>query len=585
MGYSNLRIVAFLALMMSSGCQTTKQIETGNYCSNFPDLPRPVWTFNSKLEGHYVGVGVTKYQLDGEKKQRQMARQDAIKNLAQTLVTNVVSSNEQTIASNNGEINQSADYFSKLVSKIKLERVEIEEWWPDKDTCQVWAIVKLSKKEATELIEKHYKEQKREDEITLWEGIKNSDNTDDYETYLALYKNGIFAQQATRKIESIAAAKKVALKKREIEKLLHKRRKVKIKTISDSSFFLDKSAAIIVTSALDESLYGNKLVDHISEKIKSHGYKISINDKYDYILTLRFLKKVSKSPKYKHDSVYIGDSKFVEILSNEQEDLEGISLRLYDSTNPYNPTLVWVGSVVGGKSLNGYENSSISSLVSKIGNTFEGEVVLQQGSDDIAAPTQRKSHEIRVGDSKFFGVKRMRINEMTGRHQSKFYKGYIRTKRVRTRKFNGYVETTGMKEYSFLSNERDELTSWNLGLGAFSVKPDGIYTTDYTISEGARGLDDRSLKKIFNLRPAVGDQTVIDGPVNTYLKYRIKSREPLITPYGRLDECLVIQFSMSESRNSFEFQSDTWVCSGVGIAKVERVTGRTDVLTNVKYFD
>jgi hypothetical protein len=197
----------FICTVILLGCHAKTKISNVKYCESFPDLPRPKWTVDPELTGYFVGVGVSNYQSQGEKYQRDLTYQDAVNDLASSLVTKVTSSMELRTTSEWGDVNNSSEIYSKLLSEITLENIKVEAWWPDRTSCQLWSIVKLDRDKGEEIILNYYSQEKRNSEIAFWNQIKNSNKVADFENYLALYNDGLYLRLAQKKIDLITNVK------------------------------------------------------------------------------------------------------------------------------------------------------------------------------------------------------------------------------------------------------------------------------------------------------------------------------------------------------------------------------------------
>ena len=190
----------FFCFILTFGCQLKTVIPNESYCQSFIDSPRPKWIVNPELSGYYVGVGVSEYQNKGEKYQRENSYQDAVNSLASSLITKVTTTSQSHVNSQDGNVNYISEIYSRFVSKITLNNIQLEEWWTDPSSCQIWSLVKLEKNRGEKIISNYFSNEERQYEIDMWNEIKYSKNIADFESYLALYSDGLYKEQAENKI-------------------------------------------------------------------------------------------------------------------------------------------------------------------------------------------------------------------------------------------------------------------------------------------------------------------------------------------------------------------------------------------------
>jgi len=284
----------------------------------------------------------------------------------------------------------------------------------------------------------------------------------------------------------------------------------------------------------------------------------------------------SSSANYGTELINIHGTEYRQVPIKQAYKINGFTLVLYDASEQVNPFPIWKGTVLAENNfIKGKESSAFAQLIAELGISKEGYRSLkvnQYLNQEDKATTQ-------TFYSPYFSVEGIRINETAGKFSGAVQYGYIKTRKVKTRYFEGFVQTFGLQKYSGVSSEDDELVDWSIGLGAYTVYEDGVYTTQYNTG-GLRELDRNNVVKVFHLPLKVGDKTEINGPVGSKFRYDVFENGSVETLAGNFSKCFSIHQYITYQSGNVEGPSISWICEGMGIVKQELTTGRIDLLTN-----
>jgi hypothetical protein len=150
-----LVILCLLATFFSTGCTTTKaakdSIADNPSCRTLPTSPIPGWITGSpsgNIEAYY-GVGVSEELDMSFTEMKSISRMNANTELAHSLEVRIQSGLRQEVTSTSGN-----DYEKKIKVIIKsnsdllVSGSKVDSVWLNRETCQLWTRVKLSKTEA-----------------------------------------------------------------------------------------------------------------------------------------------------------------------------------------------------------------------------------------------------------------------------------------------------------------------------------------------------------------------------------------------------------------------------------------------------
>ncbi len=368
---------------------------------------------------------------------------------------------------------------------------------------------------------------------------------------------------------------------------------VYLKTTSDNVYFFDKSKNISVSTAGQDSLYAKNMMDEVKQALEDQQYTVANSTDYKYILAIEMIANTSEITRYRtatttnyatgqvgSNVISIRGNTYTTVPVRENVNFKGFALSLYDASENLAPIIIWQGTIVGESSaIINHERDAIRKLISNLGEAKEEYVMLTQNLKQSSAVN---SIDRNLFESDYFSVTGTQINEMEGLYKGRTYSGYIKTKRVNTKQFNGYVQTYGLKKYDASTREAEELAEWALGLGAYTIFQDGVYTTAYTVGD-IRSLDNRNLQKVFTLPLSVGDKSIVRIFEGALLEFVIVSQEDVVTPARSFNDCFVIKKTL-QSGNKNGGSDFYWLCKKVGIVQQKLGTGRTDVLTNIEVY-
>lgn len=362
-----------------------------------------------------------------------------------------------------------------------------------------------------------------------------------------------------------------------------------IKAIGDNVYYFDRSKKISVSTTNSSSMYAQNMVDSVKWELEKQGYLLSTGDNYSYILSISMTESSGErtssttarshsnfSGSYGNELINIQGAEYRQVPIKQAYKINGFTFVLYDASEQVNPFPIWKGTVLAENNLiKGKESSAFAHLVSTLGQNGDG---YRKLTNNEQSTISKISTQATYYDP-FFSVKDTRINETLGEYAGAQFSGYIKTKKIKTNRFDGFVQTFGMEEYNAVSSEKDELVDWSIGLGAYSVFEDGVYTTNYNTGQ-IRKLDERSLIKVFNLPLRTGDKSKVSGPVGSVFHFHVKENAPVSTLAGDFKNCFSIHQYISYQSGSIEGPTISWLCEGAGIVKQELPSGRIDHLTN-----
>lgn len=144
------------------------------------------------------------------------------------------------------------------------------------------------------------------------------------------------------------------------------------------------------------------------------------------------------------------------------------------------------------------------------------------------------------------------------------------------------VEAGGKKVFYFLDLESSEtLVASVFGMGAFVMRPDGIYTADVLEVKNVPDLAPEAFGRMLGLPVKVGEKASFTAPAKSFVPpkdetYAVAGIESVRVPAGTFDNCvrLTVETNIDGERES----STVWLAPGVGLVKLARATGRVDEL-------
>jgi hypothetical protein len=365
-----------------------------------------------------------------------------------------------------------------------------------------------------------------------------------------------------------------------------------IKAIGDNVYFFDKTKKISVSTTNSSSMYAQNMVDSVKAELSKQGYFLSSGDDNSYILSISMAESSGErtslttarshsnySGSYGNELISIHGTEYRQIPIKQAFKINGFTFVLYDASEQMNPFPIWKGMVLAENNLiKGKELSAFSQLVSSLGQSDDRYIALSKNLiSSIDSVTTQPTYF-----SPFFSVKDTLINETLGEYRGSKSSGYIKTRKIKTQRFDGFVQTVGLDKYNALSSEQDELPGLSIGLGAYSVFEDGVYTTFYNKGD-LRKLDEQSLTKVFSLPLKTGEKTKTRGPAGSTFTFHVKENAPVKTLAGDFQNCFSIHQYITYQSGNTEGPTISWLCEGAGIVKQELSTGRTEQLTNQIY--
>jgi hypothetical protein len=361
---------------------------------------------------------------------------------------------------------------------------------------------------------------------------------------------------------------------------------VLIRSTADSVFLIDPDLTICVTTGVDSSLYADNTETAAEELLREMRRPVTSNcggNAYSLsIHSIQHESAVRADQVYKHvDPLMVYGEKFYAIGGQPGSSLAGIRVDLFDhqgsitSKHGRSP-IVWSGVVIGSAEIiREFKTEALYEILQHFGNDFSGAVTLtKRPIDEPITSFSAKGEEL-----DFYPQSGVRINEM--KSSGRMRDGgpfYYKSRRIKTRTFDGYIEVVGFKPYTILG-PTDELAFSPFMLNAFSVVDNEWYGLDYSIGS-ERDLDQRDAVKLFTLPLTIGQEvsyTVI-GSSKMYL--RVEQKENVKTPYKKFEDCFVISATVFDGVKKLDPQL-TWWCNGAGMVKVQDSEGGTEVLTNV----
>lgn len=364
---------------------------------------------------------------------------------------------------------------------------------------------------------------------------------------------------------------------------------------ADNTIPFDRGGTFVVTTQSD-SIAARNAASDLRDALVESGYRIAGAEKNDYILTIN---PVQRSYTYTaHDLVSTNTSANGSIdgapfsLSGTSYTLvpytatgtfNGYVAELFDGRLDKNPISIWRGAIAAdGNLIESHEATALRLLVSNLGRNADPIAVgLQDEDHPPLVPSNELSQtsmnvQVPADAAYFFPSTADTVNAMRGTYAGQEYQGYVRTRPVRTNRFDGYVQNDGLSEFRGAVLSTDEVPSWAIGLGAYVLRSDGVYTENQP--QSLRDLGTDGLQKIISFPIQVGARNQISIAGST-MSITVEAQEAVQTPYGSFSDCYKLRREMS--RNGMSDSDFVWACRGVGIARIEHATGRDDVLVAI----
>lgn len=360
---------------------------------------------------------------------------------------------------------------------------------------------------------------------------------------------------------------------------------------ADNVLIFSKHKTITVSAHDNGSLVERNLSDSVKSVLAQDGFNVGGLANYDYILqvssaygkTSRTVYRDVVSSSYSSVAIAgqngdVSTSTYTSVPTQEQSVYRAVSLILWDAQDTsHRLPVIWRGTIVGpAQTIDGHETSAIRQLVARIGTTAKTNLVLKDDVAGAVSPSQPASTVKPPSSSwsKYFSVNGIQVNELSRTFNSKKFDVYVKTRHVNTRKFNGFIQTEGYAKYDAPDSE---LPTFALGLGAYFVTMNGIYTV---FGGDIRNLDASKAQKVISRPIKIGEKNAISSGSGSSIEYTVERREAITTPAGKYSDCVVIKYSAT-FRGKSSGERD-WFCSGVGIAKQETWSnGAKSILTNV----
>lgn len=147
----NLSLFTILLTACNGSKPIKERIEESASCRTIPVSHPPKWVFNEipKSFDYYFGVGVSEgFDIDfNEMKKR--SRSYAESELSSSIETRVSSNLRQVVRKQNtkesSSLSNTVEQTIKSNSELLLSDVEVDDTWFNRETCQLWTKVRLSK--------------------------------------------------------------------------------------------------------------------------------------------------------------------------------------------------------------------------------------------------------------------------------------------------------------------------------------------------------------------------------------------------------------------------------------------------------
>jgi len=384
-----------------------------------------------------------------------------------------------------------------------------------------------------------------------------------------------------------------------------------IASVQDDVYIFDAKKKIYIADY--------KLSDYpaiIKNELNRQGYITTTNTNADYMIKLhRKLKKIQVTEYETISSTYsgtgtgaangvdatytyTGDSQ-TRVPVNRIKNLQILTLLLYDKTLSYKPTLIWKGTIVGDYyEVNLHNQNGIQQLISHLGKNLKTTSINLVRNKDYKRQEQplpiatksleplsvhKPSGNSTIEHHNYFPEGSVVINqlmELNPDTENRYI--YIKTRRLQTKQFDGYILFEADGQYQGLLSWPDEHSLLGIGLGAIMTLEDGIYTWNkiyFKESTKIKHLSKDQLVKALSLPLEVGNETIVPIFKGEYLTNRVERKENIKTHSKTFNDCYVVSSFLTRYGHASD-KTEYWLCENAGIVQIRGAVGKEFSLTN-----
>lgn len=357
----------------------------------------------------------------------------------------------------------------------------------------------------------------------------------------------------------------------------------RLRAVADNVLIFDRAKIVTVSVRNSSSVYEQNLADLVRKDLRERGINVGGTSNYDYVLqvaqashtTSRTVYETVMSSSYSTLSVggqrgNVSTKTYSPVATQQNATYSAVSLTLWDALDKNSSKglpVIWKGVIVGrADELNGREVDVVSQLVSRIGSNAELDVKLTMNTRGVAALSAASTGGETGGlplpaDAGYFTVRGTQVNEFVRTSNGKSFDGYLKTRQVKTRKFSGYTQMEGFNKYPAPDAE---IESNALGMGAYVVRADGLYTVD---GMDLRDLDEAVRQMVLSFPLKIGASRTVTIFAGATLAFVVESRAKAAVPAGTFDDCVVLR--LTTTVNGSAGVERNWFCKGVGFVKME----------------